>query len=257
MVSEFQNFNTEIEEALKSLFIEQGSETVDKIRAIIYSNLKKGRLQVYVNGEIKGTKDYVWLVAEKYKEMNSFMNDLQVAKITTLWEPLFKKLESWAYNYFVRKSFYADEQTKEIALECASEAVINILRAQFPYDTEFEPWARVIVTHSCQKYIERATKSGIPQQNIIPIDDQKNDIEDMTIQPLEQQQILRGDLIAALGKLPKARRQIIEFIYFDGLSPNEIADRIGKSVGAVYSLHFNALLDLRNILDEARDKPNE
>jgi DNA-directed RNA polymerase specialized sigma24 family protein len=41
------------------------------------------------------------------------------------------------------------------------------------------------------------------------------------------------------------------------MKPDEIAKKMGKTVGAIYSLRFNALNDLRKILSRNRDNLNE
>jgi len=164
----------------------------------------------------------------------------------------------WAYHFFLKKGFLANVTTQEIASECATEAAVNVLRAHFPYDTDLEPWACVIVQNTCRKYIRGATKKSIiPQENIVDLDETLSNLKDPTIQDREYIQELQGDLLEAIAQLSAARRQVVEFIYFQELSPAEIARRMEKSVGAIYSLQFNALHDLRKILSENRNNTNE
>jgi RNA polymerase sigma factor (sigma-70 family) len=197
-------------------------------------------------------------VAEEYINLSPLINKLQIERTTTAWEPLFKQMVSWAFNFFIKKGFLANIPTQEIATECAAEAAMNILRAHFPYDTDLEPWACVTVQNTCRKYIRGATKKSlIPQQNIVNLDETLSNIKDPKTQDQEYLKELQGDLLEAIAKLSTSRRQVVEFIYFMELSPVEIAKRMKKSVGAIYSLQFNALRDLRKILSENRNNTNE
>jgi RNA polymerase sigma-70 factor, ECF subfamily len=46
-----------------------------------------------------------------------------------------------------------------------------------------------------------------------------------------------GDLTAALATLPLAQREVLVLRHFVGLSPTEIASRVGKSEGSIHGLH--------------------
>ena len=94
-------------------------------------------------------------------------------------------------------------------------------------------------------------------QHRIPAQAQRIPKKEELDQDQEYQKDLQGDLLAAISKLSDSRRQVIELIYFDEFSPVEIAARMKKSVGAIYSLQFNALNDLRKILGNNRNNINE
>ena len=53
------------------------------------------------------------------------------------------------------------------------------------------------------------------------------------------------DLMAALGRLPRAQRTVLVLRYFDGLSEREAADQMGIAVGTVKSHTSRALAALR------------
>lgn len=254
------DLKAEIEKALKSLSEQMGNEIVAKIRPILYTNLDRGRIQGFIEGEIDHVHEYVWKVAEKYIELSLFINNMQSGRatieneeVTNIWNSLFKRIWSWTYSYLIGKGFYANSATQQIATECANEAAANIWRSYFPYDTDFDRWAHVIVQNICRKYI-RKEMQNLVHQSIVETDDALNNLVDPTFQNQERLKDLQGDLLEALAELPKARRQVIELIFLDDLSPLEVAERMNKSIGAIYSLQFNALQDLWKILSEKRNK---
>jgi RNA polymerase sigma factor (sigma-70 family) len=166
-------------------------------------------------------------------------------------------MQTWAYNFFLRKNFAAGGQTMEIAEECATEAAISLLNTHFPYDTDFAPWAHIIVQNACRKFIHRSLKkSAVPDDKKVELDDERVDADALLLaEPIPTD--LDGDLVAALSQLSEARRTVIQYLYFDGLNPEETAQKMGKSVSAIYTLQFHALRDLRKIMNAIRDNLNE
>jgi RNA polymerase sigma factor (sigma-70 family) len=143
-------------------------------------------------------------------------------------------------------------------VECATEAAIALMDAHFPYDTEFDPWAHIIVHNTCRKYFRQGRrKSTIPEENLVDLDKTLDGMEDPAFGNQDYENDLTEDLSEAIAQLTGARRQVIEFIYFDELRPDVIAKNLGKSVGAIYSLLFNALQDLRKNLSKIRNNVNE
>lgn len=237
-----------IEETLNSITIERGSQLVAKVRPVIYSNYDRGRLQAFIEGKDDFIEEYIERVVDNYTILSPYLHRLQIERDNDAWRELLDQMQSWAYSYFLRKNFVPGEDTLEIAKTQATEAAITILDAHFPYDVEFSPWARVLLIHTCQRYIRKAIrKSEIPSKKVVSIDL----VSELT-GSLEKNPELSGevklDIIKAVEELPEARRQVIVMLYFEGKSPKEISQSLKKSVGAIYSLHFNALNELRKIL---------
>jgi RNA polymerase sigma factor (sigma-70 family) len=237
-----------IEEALNSLSAERGRQVVGKVKPIIYGNLDRGRVHTFIEGNIDFIEAYVERVVDNYTRLNSYLHQLQNERADDVWRDLLDKMQSWAYSYFLSKNFVPGEDTLEIAKTQATEAAITILDAHFPYDVEFVPWARVLLTHTCQRYIRKAIrKSEIPSKKIVSID-----LVSELASGIEKNPELSGgvklDIIKAIEKLPETRQQVIVMLYFEGKTPKEISEALNKSIGAIYSLHFNALNDLRKIL---------
>jgi len=253
-----EQFQRELDNALKKLEKTEGEVPTHKLWSILLANLDRGRVQTFVGEEPARIFGYVCLVVQNFSTLNPYLHQLQTEKRRSAWEPLYKRMQTWAYNYFIRKGFFADNYTREIAIECAGDAATTILKAHFPYDTEFDPWAHTIVQNACRKYIEKSLKkSTIPDEKQIELEDELADSHSPLLEINALQKEMGRELLEALNQLSEARRTVIQSIFFDGLSPEETAKNLNKSVGAIYSLQFNALKDLQKILDTNRDNTNE
>jgi RNA polymerase sigma-70 factor (ECF subfamily) len=59
----------------------------------------------------------------------------------------------------------------------------------------------------------------------------------------------------ALGQLPEEQREVVVLRHVAGLSPLEIAERLGKSEGAVHGLHHRGRRRVRSALRELQAAP--
>lgn len=253
-----KEFRQELEKTLAALTRDQGEEFARQIKSIIITNMERGRLQTFTDGNPTRIQAYIWIIAQTYSRLKPFIHQLQIERDSTAWAPLYERMQTWAYNFFLKKNFRADDRTREIAIECATEAAATLLKSHFPYDTEFDPWAHVIVQNTCRKYIHRSLrKSVVPEDKKIKLDDELADPHDHLLESSSLQKEAGQELLEALNQLSEARRTVIQLIYFEELSFEETARRMGKTVGAIYSLQFHALHELRKILGTNRDKHNE
>ncbi len=242
----------EIEKALQFLEEKDEAQSAAKIRPVLHSNLDRGRVENFIGNNIRRVDEYVQRVADQYARLNPYINAIQNARSDDVWQPLFRNMRLWAYNFLLRKNFVPGLSTASIAEECAIAAAVNLLDANFPYDIDFEPWAHVIVTNACLRFFRDGTKkSVIPPQNIVELDEKLPSTNDISLDNQEN----RADLLIALSLLSDARRQVIQLHYLDELPLPDAAKVMGKSVGAIHSLHFNALQDLRKILSGNGNKP--
>ena len=65
-----------------------------------------------------------------------------------------------------------------------------------------------------------------------------------------------ADLTAALATLPHAQREVLVLRHFAGLSPTEIATRVGKSEGSIHGLHHRGRRSLIAELTERCAAPS-
>ena len=249
MNSHNDELKIKIEEFLSTLTHRYGEELISQVKPILANNLEHHRLDFYDGGDSLQLDEYIVTVINNYSLWHEFLFSVQIERDVTVWESLLKKLIHFAYQYFLHKNFDSSPYTHEIAEECATKAAEAILLAQFPYDSNFDAWARRIVQFKCLKFMsEEMQKRKIPADMQVEYDEElENSAEtpDMLETLLEGE--LRSIIEAALKQIPESRRNVIIMRYFEELPPNEIAKKIGKSIDAVYSLHFNALQDLRKI----------
>lgn len=255
---ESETLHHQIELALGRLAETRGDELARQIKPILLSNLDRGRIHRFLDGKPDGIQSYIWLVADGFSTLHTYLHQLQTERDPEAWQPLYTRMQTWAYNFFLRKNFAADDRTREIAIECAAEAAMQVINSHFPYDTDFDPWAHILVQNICRKFIHNSLKKSIvPQDKQVELEDELNDLNDPPLEVRLLMAELGTELESALAQLSEARRNVIRMLYFDEMDLEEIAHKLGKSVGAVYSLHFNALGDLRKILSATRDKLNE
>jgi len=253
-----EEIKSEMEKALEVLSEQSGIELTGKIRPILYANLDRGRVQTFVEDDVAHVNEYVWRVVEKYLRLNALLHRLQIEKVNNDWELVLKQMEKWAYRFLLKKGYQEVVDTWENARECASEAASKLLGAYFPYDTEFEPWAHVIVQNVCLKYIRTTSKDvSVVEESYDDLVGTLKSINNPGLFAVDNQNELHGELMDAIEQLTPLRRDVIDMKYFKGLSPAEIAKKLTKSVRAVHSLQFHAIHDLRKILTKNRDKLND
>jgi len=256
MPLKIDDIKAEIEKELEDLAIQKGSDLAEKIRPILYTNLDRGRIQVFIEGNVDLINNYVQHVTDRYEILNPVLHELQVIRSNKAWDPLFEKMLKWAYNFLKKRCLNENMVTRENAAECATEAAVIILKAYFPYDTELDPWTQVILHHACQKFIRKNNRPTKLETSLDELESEFEKLRDPTVQEKVIQRDLHLTLSLAMKELPESRRELIELMYFHGFSVGEIAEKMGKSVGAVYNLHFNALHELRKILGRNRDNLN-
>ena len=76
------------------------------------------------------------------------------------------------------------------------------------------------------------------QENIIGIPDKQKEIEDKIM------------VREAMEQLPEQSRQILIWRIVEGYSIQEVAERLGKSPGAIKSMQFRGLQNLKDILEK-------
>jgi RNA polymerase sigma factor (sigma-70 family) len=242
----------EIEKAIVSLTAGKGVDLATKIRQILDANQARKRVQKFVEDNPEAVEEYVNRIVENYELLGPYIHQLQIERSDKVWSLLLLDMRRWAYRFFIKKGCIENKATWENAKECANEAARNILKAHFPFDTDFDPWARVVVQNTCLKFLRNIAKDvPILEESLDNLDGILGSSNDAAF-PAEH-----SELFEAISQLNNTRRQVIEMKYFQSMSPSEIAIKLGKSVRAVHSLQFHGLQELRKILTQNRNKLNE
>jgi len=99
-------------------------------------------------------------------------------------------------------------------------------------------------------YRRRAVRSTVKSigDSIEEIDDHSN----TAIELLEQQELRQN-----LSQLTEEQQQVIVLKFIEGYKTDEIADVIGKSVGAIRAIQFRALTTMRTMFNEEGQRRNE
>lgn len=233
----------ELEDCLKSVARQRGELLAATLRPILIANLERGRIDHYLNGHAQAQlPDYVWRVADHFDRLSPYIDQVQKTKSEDVWEPLFSTLCAWAYRIMSRTPASSGD-VEQISLECAAAAAARMLTAHFPYDTEFDPWAFVLLRNVCREYLRRETRAPLSIH-----DESISTLPDLTHIDRERLRGLRLDLLDAVQRLSsEARRQFVVRYYFQGYSLTEVARQLGRSMSAIYKLHFDALIELRKI----------
>ncbi|HXM87651.1 MAG TPA: sigma-70 family RNA polymerase sigma factor [Solirubrobacteraceae bacterium] len=91
------------------------------------------------------------------------------------------------------------------------------------------------------------------KQNPLPVEEVRADDRNVRASPADDP--LR-ELTAALATLPHAQREVLVLRHFAGLSPTEIAQRVGKSEGSIHGLHHRGRRSLIAELTERGAAPS-
>ena len=129
--------------------------------------------------------------------------------------------------------------SREDALDAAQEAFIDAFKAlkQFDSSRPFYPWFYVLLRNRCFKLAARKQKTESIDETVIVAPNSTAQSE--RILALEN----------ALRSLDMEDREIVTLKYFDGLSYNELAERLQIPKGTVMSRLFHARKKLQAKLE--------
>lgn len=129
--------------------------------------------------------------------------------------------------------------SREDALDAAQEAFIDAFRAvkQFDDSRPFYPWFYVLLRNRCFKMAARKRETESIDETVIVASSSATQPED--ILALEN----------ALRSLDMEDREIVTLKYLDGLSYNELAERLQIPKGTVMSRLFHARRKLQAKLE--------
>jgi RNA polymerase sigma-70 factor (ECF subfamily) len=153
-------------------------------------------------------------------------------------EAAVEELCAYVYAHIYAFLYYRVSQPED-AEDLTSEVVLKIIKALKQQRGNFHAWMyRIARNRLIDYYRQRAVRSEVSMNDIQPKEISKSDDFSKRIMTKEKLRI-------GLEQLTDEQRQVIILKFIEGYANQEVADIVGKSVGAVKVLQFRALRALR------------
>lgn len=243
-----ETINHGLHQALNQLAVSCGENFTAEVASIVWKNKESGRVEWYLkNNKTSQPGDYVQRVAYYYTELYSYLYSLQIVKEEIAWAILYPKLFGWAKS-ILSKYCQGYNNLYEITQDVTQKTFIAIVEATFPYDTDFNPWAYLVVRNIALGHTHFDTIYKEPDANSL----ESIDFKLHQLGSSVEEQVIKENEIKALHEaitcLPYKQRQFIELYYLELKSYQEIAEITGSKNNTLYKLHFDALKTLGKIL---------
>jgi RNA polymerase sigma factor (sigma-70 family) len=139
---------------------------------------------------------------------------------------------------------------RHLAEEIVQEAFLSLWLSPEIYDERrgsVKAWLMTMVHHRAVDAVRRETTQRRRSDDLVAglreeQDDPSEDVVAAVAAPAERAAVLR-----ALNALPPEQREVLELMYFDGLSQTQVAQKTGAPLGTVKS---RALLGMRRMRQE-------
>jgi RNA polymerase sigma factor (sigma-70 family) len=218
----------------------------ERIEVIVECNLRSGRFQRVCNFRCRvlAHEEYTVLVRGYYIQHSPMVLHLEQGDLEA-WEQLSHRLFRVAYTLLLNRNWNA-EQAYVRAQEAMQEACLSIYCRVYPYDCPFDAWVFTILHHHVFRSYHRSRNPLDFPDVTHPLDE----LPEKAAEPTEFTDIERHEpFLCALKQLHSpAQRQVIDCLFFQGLSPEETAQKLGKTIQAVYNLKGRALANLSSLL---------
>lgn len=218
---------------------------LEEIRHIVCHNFELGRVRRYFQiNKNPSPQKYVERVCEYYLLHHPYVYALQVTQDGETWQNLRQKLWGWKKRLPFNHHTTFDD--------IVQESCRNINQANFPYDTDFDPWAYIILRNTTYGYYDPEAMNLIGYEEEIEPLLYKADIYIKDLVQSPEEVMLHSENLAevyqAINKLPEKQRLFMELHYIQEKSFANIAIILDVKQNALYKLHFDALANLRKIL---------
>jgi RNA polymerase sigma-70 factor (ECF subfamily) len=134
------------------------------------------------------------------------------------------------------------------AEDVTQHVFVKLLTIIASYDEARAPFATWIM-----RVARNAAIDHLRQLRMVPCEEVRRDVEADTVADEERQRSLL--LREVLAMLPPDQRQVILLRHLVGLTPGEIADRLGKTESSIHGLHHRGRGALRHVLSELGSAP--
>lgn len=145
--------------------------------------------------------------------------------------------------YYARLCFFANRllRNPEASEDIVSDVFITLwtVEIKFATDTTVKAWLYITTRNSCFNYIKRINK--ISPQEIEP----NSVYSDETILVAITRAEILQEIMTLIDTLPIECRRIFKLSYFDGLTNNEIAEKLCLSIHTVKNQKARAIYLIR------------
>ena len=241
---------------ITAIHLEHGGSRTDEViirlTGIVCINARRGRLGELLDAERDCELEvYLRRMWHIYDQHNVTVDELQQERHSARWDSFYKEVQGWVHDYLFSRGFMPNEGTARLAQNYTSFVVEQLLTAHFPYDIQFERWARTVAQNVCRKQMSCDMRQKyIPDKLLVGLE--QWGAHAGSLRGTEEEQLmkldLRNELQGALQELPAASRVVIQLRYFAGMDYVDIALTLGRTVKAVYNLNFKGIKRLREIL---------
>ncbi len=145
---------------------------------------------------------------------------------------------SYVYSRIYSYTFYRVNQPED-AEDLTSEIVLKVVKALSKQRGNFHAWIYKIAKHAL---IDFYRKRAVRRET--SLSDMSHEVADKSVD-FAQQALTRERLRKGMHGLTEEQRQVIILKFIEGYNNSEVAEFMGKSVGAVKVLQFRALRALR------------
>lgn len=159
-------------------------------------------------------------------------------------EAFMRVVEAYQQKVFILG--YSLLRNREDALDLVQETFMRLFQKIESYRSQenFNAWLMQIARNLSIDFLRR--QKARQKDSLDALDLERTDLALMENDPAR---FNPGDLIhRAVNELPEKQKMVFILHHYDELKYEEIAERLGISVGTVKSLHFKAVRNLRKIL---------
>ena len=140
-------------------------------------------------------------------------------------------------------SIVRDHHEAEDITQNVFAKLMTAIQKYEPRDVPFAAWILRVSRNAALDHV-RARRQ-------IPVEEVRTDDEGAEQVGFERSSCLRD----ALWRLPEEQREVLVLRHLAGLSPSEIADRLGKTEGSIHGLHHRGRSTLQQLLREMDAAP--
>jgi RNA polymerase sigma-70 factor (ECF subfamily) len=143
---------------------------------------------------------------------------------------------------YVRQIVHDDHDAEDITQQVFAKLFTAIKRYE-PRSVPFSAWILRVARNAAIDHIR--SDRLIPCEEVRGADQLADEVSDER----------RRSLTDALGLLPRAQREVVVMRHLVGLTPSEIAGRLGKSESAIHGLHHRGRRSLQRELVKSGSAP--